>query len=135
MSTAASPVAVPDSTEPEEVSLVQLIANPERFAGRPVAVVGYCRLEFEHQTLYLHREDFLHAIRRNSVWLSLGQEDRSTPERWHDKYVHVVGVFDPGASGHLGRSAGGLDVVSLQAWSSPENPVALQDRTPPPKPE
>lgn len=42
--------------EPRDVSLVQLIANPGDFHGGLVRVIGFCRLEFEGNALYLHRE-------------------------------------------------------------------------------
>jgi hypothetical protein len=40
-------------TEPLHVSLIQLIANPEKYDGKQVAVVGFLRLEFEGNALYL----------------------------------------------------------------------------------
>ncbi len=50
------------AAEPVDVTLVQLIANPEKFDGKSIRVIGFLRLEFEGNVLYLHREDYEHAI-------------------------------------------------------------------------
>jgi hypothetical protein len=39
----------------EEVSLIQLIATPERYHGKFVEVIGYMNLEFEGNAIYLHK--------------------------------------------------------------------------------
>jgi hypothetical protein len=37
--------------------MIQLIANPQAWDGKHVRVIGFLRLEFEGDALYLHRED------------------------------------------------------------------------------
>jgi len=54
--------------EPTGVTLVQSIANPEKFNGRLIRVVGFLRLGFEGNVLYLHREDYENAIFGNGIW-------------------------------------------------------------------
>jgi hypothetical protein len=41
-----------------DVSLIQLIANPESYDGKKVRIIGFLRLEFEGDALYLHQVDF-----------------------------------------------------------------------------
>ena len=45
----------------EDVSMVQLIATPEKFDGKFVRVHGFLNLGFEGDSLYLHRETFSKA--------------------------------------------------------------------------
>jgi hypothetical protein len=40
-----------------DVSVVQLIANPQLFDGKKVRFVGFLRREFEGDAFYLHRVD------------------------------------------------------------------------------
>jgi hypothetical protein len=54
---------------PKDVSMVQLLAAPEKFHGKLVGVFGFLRLEFEGDALYLHREDDTQGVTRNVVWV------------------------------------------------------------------
>ena len=55
--------------EPTNVTLVQLIANPEKFDAKLIRVIGFLRLEFEGNVLYLHREDYENAILGDGIWV------------------------------------------------------------------
>jgi hypothetical protein len=78
---------------PAHVSLVQPIATPEKFDGRVVRVVGFCRLEFDVEALYLHREDLEAALTKNSVRMDLGSMVLQNKQQFTDVYVLVEGVF------------------------------------------
>jgi hypothetical protein len=102
-----------------DVSLVQLIANPERFDGTRVRVVGFCWLEFEGNAIYLHREDCEHRIVNNAVWLQLGWPVAERYASVSGKYVLVQGVFSAQHRGHMGVFAGSMDEISrLDVWKS-----------------
>ena len=108
-----------DNTVPraEIVSLVQLIATPERYDGRAVAVVGFLRLEFEGHCLYLHEEDYRHGIRKNAVWVMLNHtiNDRSAELNMH--YVILVGTFDAKHKGPMDPYSGSLvNVTAAKVW-------------------
>jgi hypothetical protein len=99
-----------------DVSLMELIAQPERFDGKPVRVIGYVHFEFDGNGLYLHREDYEHAISRNGVWLEPDESTigAATP---NDRYVIVEGTFRARDRGHLGMWSGALtQVTRLEAW-------------------
>jgi hypothetical protein len=91
------------------VSLIQLIATPERFEGRRVQVEGFCRLVFEEQSLYLHREDSELLNTANSVWLDVTREGR---EALNDTFARVEGTFTQTQHGHLGMWPGSLGRIS-----------------------
>ncbi len=99
------------------VSLVRLIADPERFRGRLVGVIGYLVIEFEGDALYLHGDDALFRISANALAVQV------TPDM-HERrdvlggYVMLEGVFDPGATGHRGAfpSGGLIPVQRCVKW-------------------
>jgi hypothetical protein len=112
-----------------DVSLMQLIATPERFNGRPVRVIGFCWLEFEGNSLYLHREDFDQGITRNAVWLDLGSPVPARYMELKGKYVVVEGTFSSSERGHFGMFGGSIKAIRrLEDWRGRPDP------TPPKKP-
>jgi hypothetical protein len=97
--------------------MVELIARPEKFDGRRVRTIGYAHFEFEESALYLHEEDYAHAIFLNGVWLDLG-EGVSRAE-CQNRYVVVEGTFRSGNRGHLGAWSGAIqDVTRCGPWRS-----------------
>lgn len=55
----------------DNVSVVQLIANPERYDGKHIQLIGFLRIEFEGTAIYLHREDYEQGIARNALWINI----------------------------------------------------------------
>jgi hypothetical protein len=97
---------------PLALSLVQLIATPERYDGKFVRVWGYVKLEHEGSAVYLHKEDFEQALTRNGLWLT-GPEHGEVS----DCYALVEGRFDAKDQGHRSLWSGAIDRVSrLQRW-------------------
>ena len=98
----------PHAQIPEEISLLQLIATPERYDGKLVAVKGFLHLEFEGDILYLHREDWEQRISKNGIWVGgnpMLKENSSTLDL---HYVLVVGIFDSARKGHMSSTSGSL---------------------------
>ena len=101
------------ASQPVDVSLLQLIATPPEYSGKLVRVIGFCHLEFEGNGLYVHREDFVHAISKNAVWLGVAEEKKGLS----DQYVLVEAIFDARDTGHMGMFAGALrDVTRIERW-------------------
>src|SRR5437870_2929981 len=73
----------------EDVSMVQLIATPEKFDGRFVHVFGFLNLEFEGDALYLHREDFVHGLDRNAVWVNQTEAMERARNKLNRHYVLI----------------------------------------------
>jgi hypothetical protein len=90
------------------VSLVELIANPERFQGRRVSVRGYVRLEFEGNAVYLSKESYESRSTRDALWLDApAQSPLAKPgTKWGPGYASVLGRFDAFQRGHLGMYSG-----------------------------
>jgi len=108
------------SAEPSElkdVSMIQLIANPQQYDGKPIRVIAFLNLEFEGNALYLHREDFDKSLLSNAVWISLDDLQIRTSKKFSGRYVLVEGVFSAKDRGHLGIFSGSIQQVTrLQSW-------------------
>ena len=117
-------VSCPDSIPRGEcplanVSLVQLLATPERFDGRHVRVIAFVHLEFEGDAAYLHREDFEANLDRNAVWLDFRTGTLTGAPSIIDRYVLLEGTFDARDRGHLGLFGGALrDITRAEPWPS-----------------
>jgi hypothetical protein len=77
-----------------DVSIVELLANPLRYDGKQVQVIGFLRREFEGDAIYLHHEDFEYAISKNAIWLDRPKDfsEKQTSEV-DKKYVICEGTL------------------------------------------
>lgn len=93
----------------EQVSLVALLADPERYDGRKVLVSGFVTLEFEGSGLHLDKNAYEAGLRRNALWLDppkwLSAESARRLDR---RYGDVAGTFDASEHGHMGAYTGAL---------------------------
>ena len=112
--------------EIHDVSMIQLIANPEKYDGKYVRVMGFLRLEFEGNGLYLHREDYEESLYKNGVWVHVAEIVAN--RQFNMKYVLIEGTFDPKDRGtwvsgvvpsktSKGLTFGGL--IETRAYSRP----------------
>lgn len=107
------------ASEPEGVTMVQLIADPAKFDGHIVRVIGYLHLEFEGNVLYLHKEDYERAILGNGIWVSLTDSQRKTSSKIGGSYAIAEGRFNAKDKGHMGMWSGSLEnITRLEAWKS-----------------
>ncbi len=107
-----------DSEEAKHVSLVQLIATPDAFRGQQVLVMGFVALEFEGNAVYLHRDDFVHGLTKNGLWLELRDaRDVARFSAASPSYAIVEGRFSPDDKGHMGLFSGALHKIRrLSPW-------------------
>ncbi len=91
-----------------EVALVELIARPEVWNNRRVAVRGHLHLEFEGNALYVSN-----APRRYSeaVWFDTRGVSPELQRHFNDRDVRVIGTFRAGRRGHMGLFAGTLEQI------------------------
>jgi hypothetical protein len=110
----ASDTRVPKA---ELVSLVRLIATPEKYDGKAVQVVGFLRLEFEGNALYIHEEDYKSGITKNAVWVDRNAMVNDRADALNMHYVMLLGTFDAGHHGHMDLFSGSLtDIKSVMLW-------------------
>jgi len=113
--------------EPASVSIVQLLATPERYEGRLVRVKGVAHFEFEESALYLHREDAECMNSSNGLWLRTGGHDDLS-----NAFVIVEGRFTARSHGHLGAWPGEIKNISRLERAGTRKDYA--NVPPPPRP-
>jgi hypothetical protein len=82
--------------EAQRVSIVSLIAGPDRYEGKAVVVTGFYKAAFEHSAIYLHEDDAKYSIKPNGFWL-----EGRIPDHMQNRYVTVQGIFTTTTGGHL----------------------------------
>jgi hypothetical protein len=111
-----------------DVSIIDLIARPAEFHGKVVRVSGFAHFEFEGNSLYLTRDDYLHGVYRNGLWLDPPTGLAPMADSLNDRYVLVEATFDALDQGHMGLWSGSLlNVSRMQLW---ERVDPLPERSP-----
>ena len=99
------------------ISIVQLLANPEKFEGKLVTVQGFVRLEFEGDAIYLHKEDYEHGLRSNGLWLNAKECKQMDGSKFDAGYALVSGRFTSSRRGHMDLWSGEIgDVQYCIGW-------------------
>jgi hypothetical protein len=95
------------------ISIITLIANPEKYEGDTVMVAGFLNLEFEGNALYIHKEDYEHRMSKNSIWVDIDRDSLklSKINKYNKKYVEIEGVFSQG-EGHMSACSGSVKITS-----------------------
>jgi len=96
----------------ESVSIVQLIANSEKYHGKKVIITGYLNLEFEGNGIYLHKDDYLNSVYKNGLWCNINIVKY---EKFNKKYVVIEGVFNANNKGHMGLWSGSIEKIT-RVW-------------------
>jgi len=105
------------AAEPLNVSLVRLIANPKDYDGKVVRVIGFMRLEFEGDGIYLHQDDYKHSIYKNGLWIDASEDMHKRKAELDQKYVLVEGTFNAKMTGHMGLWSGSIQKITrCQVW-------------------
>ena len=124
-------------SQPVDVSLIRVLADPGPFHGRIVRTVGLCSIQFEDVAVYLHREDYDQLILENAVWLNIGgisgERFEELRGELNGRYCLVEGRLSATAHGHLGVFAAEIrDITRLErSRSRTELAKALQSPAPP----
>lgn len=116
---------VPDD-EIQYISMVDLIANPDKYNGKLVQVEGVGSINFEDMAVYLSPYDYEYGT-RNSIWLEMDldyYDDATFSEMVHcnGKYVIVEGIFNKDNTGHMSAYSGALEQISRYelTWAEQE---------------
>lgn len=87
-----------ESKDPYDVSIIQLIATPKKYANKPVQVIGYLNIEFEGDGIYFHEEDFRRGLFNNGVGIKAEKDVRERLKKLSGQYVLIEGVVDASSS-------------------------------------
>lgn len=116
-----APHGLPDL--PVNVSMIQLIATPEKFDGKLISVVGFLGVDPEDARLYVSEEDYKRYIPGNGVWIDENKQMQRDIEQVDLHYVTIVGVFkQKGLPRHMavgGGDSGISDIRQCLPWLTP----------------
>src|SRR5262249_18324156 len=98
------------------ISMVQLLATPEKFHGRTVQVTGFCNFEFEGNAIYLHSEDYSNSNLKNALWVDLP----NPPPKFSKGPCLVLGQFDATQHGHMAMFSGLVKASRIDPWVTRE---------------
>jgi hypothetical protein len=117
--------------------VIQLIANPEKYDNQRVRVIGFLRLEFEGNAIYLHREDFNYGISKNALWIDVPKNmTKEQTAAVNNKYVICTGRFKAGMHGHVGMFSGKLtEITRLESWADRPRHASLVSVPAAPQPQ
>lgn len=78
----------------EAVSLVEIIAHPQKYDGKQILVIGFVTLGFEQDAIWLHKDDAIQMISKNALSLSLHPMPREAYGLdLQPHYATICGVF------------------------------------------
>ncbi len=110
----------------EMVSMVQLLATPEKYHNKIVTIVGVGWLKFEENQICLTRDHLRAMATKNCFWLGSFEEEKWDSEllmkikEFNGSYVKVTGRFNGQDMGHLNLFAGSISDVSAYSFHEPE---------------
>ena len=115
----------------ESVSMIALIANPEAYHGKTIRVIGFLHLGFEHNAIYLHREDFDRSNGKNALWIDAPEEaDLKNWGELSERHVLCEGTFNADNLGHMSLNSGAINAVRrLEVWLGRADVVAGIDES------
>jgi hypothetical protein len=110
-----------DSKVAAPISMIRVLANPQEFDGKRIAVVGFLGLHKDGNILYLHREDEEMALYKNGLTVDFNSPLTADDiARMNMRYVYLGGVFDAQNQGTgLGSSGTITNAVNVVLWPTP----------------
>jgi len=98
------------------VSIINLIATPEKYDGKEIRVVGIGCIEFEGNAIYLSTEDWKIGNYKNAIWLAWDYEQFEKIEveliKLNGKPVVIEGIFVKNNNGHFNMFSGSIKEIN-----------------------
>ena len=102
------------------VSLVEILASPDKYDGNYVLVKGFFRNAFENVGVYLNRESAEYGITSNAIWVETSDArvgvdgDETLRDGMFDgTYVAIEGYYNKAELGHCGLFQGTLEAERI----------------------
>jgi len=117
------------SQEKSAAGLISILADPERFNGKQVTVIGFLLVEHQPKhvpaaTLFLHEEDAKNLLSNGVVVVPSEQMVRER-EKIDRMYVMLTGTVRvvPAVGPDDARGIVIKDIQSYRVWSNPQRPL------------
>ena len=88
-------VASADEESPIDCSIINLLATPERYAGKQIRTYGYVVAEFEDTAIYFSADDMRNRTSVNGIWLAIAETAPGMTAA-HGRLSILEGTFDKG---------------------------------------
>lgn len=104
------------------VSIISLIATPEKYHAKKVQVIGYFQYDEAYlRNIFLHKEDSEKSILKNSFWIffpkGISGDSVERYKGYNQQYVILEGIFDMNNQGPSNFFSGAIkDVTRLEPW-------------------
>ena len=106
----------------ESISIIQLVANPDRFNGKDVIVIGYAHLdkpplyEETSDAIYVSELDCHQQIFKTGLFLQVST-DSPLRKSFKDAYAIIEGTFQ-NTGGHMGSWSGTItNIKRFEKWT------------------
>lgn len=98
----------------ESISLISLIANPEKYHKKTVIVEGYFTMETEGQAIFISKNDYQTMMFKNAIYLYINYNSlkEMNIEEPYKGYVKIEGVFNKDLKGSYSSYSGGLEKIT-----------------------
>lgn len=99
----------------EKISMIQLIANPEKYHLKKIKIEGYFVFEHEGNAIYFNKSDYQNMLFKNAVFLSINKNDleKNLIEPPYKGYAGIIGVFNMKKLGTYNLYSGSLENVTV----------------------
>lgn len=77
----------------DDISIINLIANPERYSGKLVSFSGIITVEVENNAIWLSKSDMDNSVTKNAVWIKMDSEKFHRYISLSERYVIIKGKF------------------------------------------
>jgi len=94
-------------------SILQLIANPQKFDKKTVRFQGVVNIEFERNGIYLSKEHWENSVTSCGIWLDIDPKLAKSRKWANGKYFIIEGVFHAEDKGHMGLWMGSISNITL----------------------
>jgi hypothetical protein len=100
--------------EAENISIITVIANPEKYHKKTIQIQGYFTNEKEGTAIYLAKNDFQNLIYKNGIYLYIPDNamEKFKIELPHQGYVTITGVYNKDKKGSYNFYSGGLENIT-----------------------
>ena len=98
----------------EDVSIINLIATPDKYVGKRVRITGYYfNPHFEINGISMNHIDHKFSSSKNAIWVNLPKYLRTEKikQKVNNKYVYLEGIFTK-FKGHMGQYSGTIEQVN-----------------------
>lgn len=95
---------------PLDVSIINLIATPEKYHEKKVLVSGFVQIQFEGNAIYFSKTDCENLFTKNAVWLSI--DHLKEFDNFKQGYAIIEGTFDANDNGHMDLFSGSIKKIT-----------------------